>query len=316
MTEQTLTTSEPQNADAPSVGNVDAATQLVVDAQTNLGPAPNAGEPPATTEPTTSPDITGQPDGGVQQPDDQGKAKRMEQELAAQRKMLSSLGVNPDSEAVRQFNAGLISREELLGAPKVFEEQPKSAADKFNEHRVNMTKKIETGEQLTPADYLAGLEIQSEMVQENHDLKARGDREVLIDRCINAASAVIANDELHKTLPTNIQEIETQFFVASTDSVWGVATGGDQSKVTPENYNYYAQQNLNGPYQKLRNALIEHGRLLERGTPPTTPTPTQSVVPLSTHTGSGPAVPHAPIVKLDNLQEAARNYAKQRKAVV
>lgn len=307
------TPSEPQKADAPSAGDLDPATQIVVDAQNTMGTAPSAGD--TSTEPTTPADDTGQQDDGTQQPDDQGKDKRLEQINSAQRQTLIALGVNPDSEAVKQFNEGLITKEELLGTATQAVEQPKSAVDQFNEHRNNMKELMEKGKAPTAADFLKSMDLTSAVMQENSQKEERGKREVLIDNCINAAGSVITNDPLHKSLPEDIQEIETQFFVASTDSVWGVATGGDQSKVTPANYDYYAKQNLQGPYQKLRNALIEHGRQLERGTPPEPP-PTPTVNPISTNIGSGPVTPAEPKVNLDNMQKAAREYAKKQRAAV
>lgn len=312
MVEDTSTASDNPAATQDVANEGDALSQMVAGQYDKHGAAPSEGEPSSTTEPTTQADETGRPEGDVTEPDKDGKVTRLEQDLASQKKAFLSLGIDPESDAIEKFNAGLISREQLLDivqqpAPKEAPQEV-SAFEKLAQHRTNIQEKISKGEEIMQQDYLRGLDIMADLASENLKVTQQANIDNLIGQCKNAAEAVIDTDELHTALPENIREIEAQMFLSSTDSLLGEKTNGDQRYWTPQAYTFYAKENMES-FNTLRNAWIDYGRNLEKPKPPPT---VPTVNPISSEAGGSPMAQPKEMIKLDNMAEAARNYQKQR----
>ncbi|MHC4489124.1 MAG: hypothetical protein ACYSW7_08115 [Planctomycetota bacterium] len=306
MADDSTPASDQPNADAPSQN--DAPTQLVTDLQDKYGPAPSSGEP-SSTEPTTPADNTGQPQDGTQKPDDSGAKTRMGQENAALRGALHSLGIDPDGEKIRQYNADLITKEELLGTTQS-PHQPQenlTAIDKLNKLKVSVNKTIEDGQAPSALDFQKTLDLVTEVFQESAQATERAEMDAVLGQCQIATEAVIGADELHKSSPENIQAIEKQVFVGSTDCYMADQTGRDPRYVNPKSYDFYARQNMKN-FADLRNHWINHGRELEKkGVEP--PPPAPGVNPISTDVGGGPMSPPKVMIKMgENMAQAARDY--------
>jgi len=310
MANEPSTPNEPaQTQDVPNTG--DPLTQMVTDAKEKFGDAPSTGEP-GSTEPTATADVAGQTDSGTPEPEDFGETKRLEQINAGQRTLLTNLGIDPDSDKVRQFSAGLITKEELLQAP-VQSVQPTEivGADRLAKLTISVAEQRKKGELPTANDFYELLEVTSQMAEEGRqkDYRAEVDKTTL--QCIGAAGDVIEGDEIHRSLPEDIQEIEKQVFVASTDRLWAESTGASPQQYTPSAYKYYAKQNIEGSYDKLRNAWIEYGKNLGKGPPPE-PSVNTNINPISSVEGGAPMSQPKTMIKLgDSMQEAVKQYSQQ-----
>ncbi len=224
---------------------------------------------------------------------------------------LVSLGIDPDSEKVERFNAGLITKEELLGISSTTPQQPQenlSAIEKFNRHKTSVEKNIREGKTPSAEDFLMSMQLTSDIAQEGVRAREIADMNVTLSQCESAAGSVIVDDELHKALPENIQEIEKQIFVGSTDYLMAKQTGNDPRYFNPQAYNFYAKQNLKESFNQLRNAWIEHGKKLASAPSPP-PAPNQPN-PISSSTGGGPMAQPQKMLKFDDgsMQQAARDY--------
>ena len=302
MTEPASTANEP--APTPDVASAgDPASQIVADAQNKFGPPPSVGEP-TSTEPPSPADVTGQP-ADETPPDDSGLEKRTEQENAVMRSTLTSLGIDPDSEKVERFKAGLITKEELLGTVSEQPQENLSAIQKFNKYKTSMEQAVREGKTPSTEDFLTSLQLTADIAQEGIRDKEITARNVLLDKCQIATEAVITSDEFHSSSPENIQGIERQVFLGSTDCLVAEETGGDPRYVTPKHYDFYARKNMKN-FTDLRNYWIEYGKK-STSAPVPPPTPNQPN-PISSAEGGGPMAQPKEIVTLDNMERIARDY--------
>jgi len=304
------TSDNPATSDVPTTG--DTLTS-VVQGYKDRHPAPSEGDTPSTPEPPA--DVTGQPE-PEPQPDESGKVTRLEQDLAKQKKFLSNLGIDADSDFIERYNAGLISPDQLLkqaGVTPSATEAPPNAMQRLLQHTEKVKKQVDTGKGVTEKDYLEGMAIVAEVANEGVRLRQQTETDALYSQCQTATLSALDKDELHNAAPDDIKTIESQMFWVSTDNLLATdahSLGNPESYFTPKSYTLYATKNMER-LQALRNHWIEHGKKLARNQI----APTPSVNPIPATTGSGPATPPLPRIDRDNMGEAARNYAQQRAVV-
>jgi hypothetical protein len=296
-------TGEPTNAAAPNDGGVNTA---VLD---NLAPKPSDSEPGSTISPPPATDDTGQPQDDVQQPDD-GKAERLEQRLAETNKMLTRLGFDPESDIAERFNAGLISKEEILMQAGVTptapppKEQPSSASDKLAQLKSRVGQSVKDGKGILEGDILELLDVTTDLVAESNELQNQNSLERQFAECRDATLNVIGKDPKHTEAPDNIKDIESQMFLSSTDNLVAITGRGDPKSITGKNYSFYAGKNLD-KLNELRNYWMEQGRK----TAPQPPVPPANPVnPISPSEGGGPITPPETPTTIDNIEERAQAY--------
>lgn len=310
MTETSTTDNPATTQDVATSG--DDLTTMVADQFEKHG-QPSKGEPSSTTEPDAPTDTAGQPDSEVKPDTTEGKTTRLEQRLADQKKFLISLGIDPDSDTIDRFNAGLITKEQLLPTPQVPQtpQAPQTGIEKLEVHRTKIRDKIGKGQELLQQDFLESLDIMGELASDNVKITQQTNMRNLISDCERATDAVLAGDELHSVIPEDIQEIESQVFLGSTDNFLSAETHGDPHYLTPKSYNFYGQKNIQN-YRKLRNAWIDYGKSLVKGSPPE---PIPQVNPISSGTGSAPMKPPEKMINIDNMGAAARAYQQNQTIV-
>lgn len=297
--------------DVPMSG--DTPTQIVQGFQDKFGPAPSEGDVvTSTTEPAAPPDTTGQAKGDEPQPDiDAGKITRLEQQLSDQKRLLYSLGLDPESDVAEQLNKGLINKQDLLeqigaivpGKPPTAPPDPMQRVD-------DLISKIEKSGNADVPDLVETLKALKSVAVNVAQKDQAAAMDTLYKQCRNATETVINNEESHKNLPDDISEIESQIFLSSTDNLLATETNSNPRYLTPAAYSHYAQKNL-GRLNKWRNHWIEQGKEIQRQS--TTPKP--GVNPISPTTGAGPISPPKPRITLDNIDEATRNWINNQAPV-
>jgi hypothetical protein len=271
-----------------------------------------------------------QPDAGIEyvagaeQPSDNGRESRLQQENANQKRALEALGVDPESDQVKQFEAGIISKEELLGVAPLqrpsYQEVPPNqlpapevtARQKYDEIR----HKIAHSSEVSQEDYQESLKLQIQIESEDRNLREQQDREISMNESIQSVSSAVKNVAIQSGLTQGMDEATAatveQMFLASTDQIVSQASNGDQSKYfRPEVYQYYAERNISN-FQKLASYFLEQGR--SGGTVPTAPA--LSVSPLGIQDGSSGSVQPVSPVTGRNFQDRARAYEAQLKVRV
>lgn len=269
--------------------------------------APSTGESDSTSGPTAPADSTGQPP-GVPTPPDTGTAARMSQELAMQKKAFRNLGIDPDSDLFEKYADGLITVEQLLGRQPT--QQATSALERFEQLQEKLKHKAEqTG--FDTDDFLSAMDLMKEIAQENRQSQQQRDEFENMQNCDTAVRSVLATDETYSGVPEDIKEIETEFFLSSTDRTLSQdanATGRPAQYFTPRTYGQYAQKNL-GRLARWRDFYIEVGKKMATANmAPRKP----AVNPISPNIGGAPVMPAEPTLTLDNVRQGAELYKQQQ----
>lgn len=314
MAETTSTVDNPATTQDAATGG-DALTTMVADQYDKHGQS-SEGEPSSTTEPAAQVDKTGQPEGDESPPDiTEGKITRLEQQIANQKKFFASLGIDPESDVIDRYNAGLITKEQLLQT--VPPQEPKTEVtgiERLGSYRAKIKDKIGTGQELSQQDFLESLDIMGELAKDNERITQQANIRNLVSECERATQAVLEGDELHTVIPEDIQKIESQVFLGSTDNFLTAETHGDPHYLTPQSYGFYGQKNIE-KYKKLRNAWIDYGKTLAKEEPPPEP-PKPTINPISSGTGSAPMKAPETMINIDNMPEAARAYQRTHQPIV
>jgi len=311
MTDSTQISNLP-NADAPNQGDVKTAVLDNLAGQTQL----SGGESVSTQTPAPAADVTGQPEGDKLQPDDTGKISRLEQRLAQNNKILTSLGIDPESDIAERYQRGLVSKEELLMRAGIQAPQPQmdrqaarpvSAMDKLYHLKQRVGQSVKDNKGILEADILEFMDVASDLAGENVQLQQQGEMAKNLNDCRSATLSVIEKDNVHTELPDNIKEIESELFLSSTDYLLSVNAGGNIKYYTPSNYQFYAGKNLQR-LNNYRNYLIDLGR--KTPLPPPPKPNTARVNPISSSTGSAPITPPETLTTIHNMGERARAYVE------
>lgn len=311
-------TDDPTNAGAANTGDTNTAVLEKLAGAVQ----PSGSEPDSTTPPASTADKTGQPEGDVTTPDDTGKLSRVEQQLAQSNQLLTSLGIDPESEIAERFQKGLITKDELLlrvgvqptPSPAKTEPvlPPASAVGRLDKLKQRLGDSVKQNKGIMESDILETLDVMSDIVSESAQVQQDANMVKMVADCTNATLAVIEKDPMHADLPDEIKEIESQMFLGATDNMVGAVAKGDSRYYTPNNYAFYGQKTLERR-NTLRNHWIEQGKKLQQqavaggGKPP--------VNPISPTTGSAPITPPETPTNIDNLQERAREYVKSQGVV-
>jgi hypothetical protein len=113
-------------------------------------------------------------------------------------------------------------------------------------------------------------------------------------------------------MPPEMQENMRQVFRSSTDNLVLRETErlrlDPQSCLTPQNYDYYARQNM-VEFQRQMDYLTDLGRKSTLAS--LSPAGRTNVNPIPVSAGSSPAVPSAPPVTRDNWKQRADTYFGQ-----
>lgn len=309
--EPSTQTDNPATTQGVSTGgdvNQDVLSNLVKTAQEKFGPAPSAGEPDST-QPTPPADKTGQPEGDVTPPDDTGKLTRLEQQLKKQSNLLVQFGIDPDSDVADKLAAGIITKDDILGKT----EPEKPPANKVAALKSEIQAKLNAGKGLEENDFLRLVDLLEESNQQTNQFQEQSRVEALIGQCEDAMLNHLNADQFHVKAPENIQQIEQQLFLSSTDNLLtrdAQSFGDVSSFIKPKTYGHYAAKNLER-LQTYRTYLIELGKQIQMQSITGKPGPN----PVSSTTGAGPTAPPSPKINATNISEATRNYFKQRAAV-
>jgi hypothetical protein len=245
---------------------------------------------------------------------DEGTVTRLQQQLAQNNKLLQTLGIEPDSDIAERFNAGLIGKQELLEYAGIAPVPPTTQAETPEQRLANIIEKAKR-EGATQEDFIAAMETVGGIVKAQKEQAERSNLSNRLNECIAVVTNAIEQDDLHKDLPADLQEIETQMFLTSTDNIvmrdakkYSRSESDYVKYLTPASYGFYADKNIER-LGKLRDYYIELGRKLQRGDqmPRTT-----NVNPISPSVGTGPTAPPVPQITRDNWKEAARRYVAQQ----
>jgi len=284
---------------------------------------PDVGGPQTPTEPTnqvayTAPAAGPEPAKGtanpVQEPADAGKVTRLEQELAKYSKVMTGLGIDPESDFADRFLKGIAGKEEIaaaLGLPvqtPTIPDPPKTADQRLRE----LVTKIEQ-EGASESDIKQSMQIMAEVIEAQNILQQQQRTQAVIDQCKQAVFETIGMDARHKTLPPELQEIEKQLFLSSTDAMVADAASrstNPNSYLDPRVFKYYAEQNA-AQFNKLR----EHWKASAPTAAPH-PHPANGIPsPLPPTTGVAPSEPAQPMVNIHNLKAVAQQYVANRRTV-
>jgi hypothetical protein len=310
MAEPSTTTDNPATATQGAPSSGDVLTDLVQSYQ-DKHPAPSEGEPASTQEPSAPAETTGQPEGAAQ-PDDSGKLSRLEQQLAQQNKLLSSIGIDPESDIAEKVAAGVLSPDDILRGRQEPTPQP-TVADTFGQLEQEIQAKVESGQEVTQTDFLKFMRATKELAAQSARTQEQRQMEALVNDCESAMVGVLGTDEAHSNAPENIRKIEQEMFLSSTDVKLGQDArtfGNNPNFFKPQTFTHYAQKNLPS-LQEYRNYWIEQGKKMQMNALNPKPTPN----PVSSATGSGSIPAPQAQVNLDNLAATMRNYMKNQGAV-
>jgi hypothetical protein len=235
--------------------------------------------------------------------------------MAEQRRFFTGLGIDPDSDIVRRYNAGIVSKKELLEhAGVILPDVPEPQAPAVESPRQRLDSMIAKLEKDGGSvdDVVAGFKLIKESLDAEDQRRQTDSIDNKVGVCMNVAASVVRADELHSTLPPELQEIEEQMFLASTDNLALQAargSGDTESYLNPRAYQYFAEQN-GGRLNQLRNHWIEYGRKLGQNSLLPAPAGTQ-VTPVSAGAGPAPSTPPTTKVTQHNWKEEARRRAPQ-----
>jgi hypothetical protein len=255
-----------------------------------------------TTEPATA----------APQTVDNGKAARLEQEIAKYNKALKTLGIDPESDVVDKINRGLMNWDEVLNRqpqPQRQSEPPRRASERL----AGVYQKVSTADP-TADDFKEALAVMVDAIREQEVKESAQSTQQIVSAVKSSVQSVISNDALHKQLPPDLAELEKDIFYSSTDHFVSSEAFRSQNPnrfFTPEMYKYYAEMNV-PRYNRLRDAYIELGRKQEReALTNSKPNNQTNVVPISAGTGNSPAIPAGLPITKDNMRARAAAYIQQ-----
>lgn len=271
-----------------------------VNDQVDAGHEGSTQEPAAPTEPRPEPVET-------------GKVTRLEQEVAKYSKVLQGLGIDPESDFAERFISGVTDKYEIAKALGFTPQAPVTPpAPTPVETLRKLVEKIDR-EGATEGDIKESLQIMADVIEEQNVTRQQSQVEATINACKNAVFEYIGQDAMHQALPEELQRIENQLFLSSTDQLVAEAAAKSSNQnayLDPRVYRHYAERNASR-LEQLRNYWIEHGKSL--ATPKAAPA--RVPTPISPNSGDGPAAPSEVPITLANMRQAAAAYAAQRRQV-
>lgn len=280
--------------DAGTILGVDPTVEAQAEQVANQGATATSG--PVTTEPN---------------PVDNGKAARLEQELAKVNRALKNLGVDPESDVLDKINRGIINWDDVINRQPQTRQMPepaKRASDKLAE----VYQKVSHADP-TPDDFKEALAAMVAAVKEQETKEMANTTQQVVSAVKNSVFNVIENDAMHKQLPPDLAQLEKDVFYSSTDhyvSNEAFQSGNPNRFFNPETYKYYAELNA-GRYQKLRDFYVNQGRQMEKQALTQQKQPQTNVVPISASAGAAPATPTLPQMTKANMKQAAAAYLAQ-----
>lgn len=281
-------------------------TDVVTPPASTEAPTPESGGTPTAT------DLAPAPTEPVQTGEsqvDEATVTRMQQQIAKNERLLSSLGIDPSSDVADRLEAGLVTPDDLLtryrpepAAPTQPVEQPTGS----NEVR-DLIKKIQN-DGADQDDLVKTLELVDNMSQQNQHAAEQARVQQTIAQCKDSVNTVLSKDEQHATMPEDLRAAEEQMFLASTDAhVMNEARNAPNpaSYMSPNVYSFFAQKNAE-TLNQLRDHWINVGRQQATGVPQS------PVTPVSPNDGGSPNTPPPMHPNQDNWREMGKAYLNAR----
>jgi len=246
---------------------------------------------------------------------DQATVTRLQQDVARNNRLLSSLGIDPSSDAAERVEAGLVDPQDLLprpvAAPAIPEHLENQSAPPSLDDIISRVQK-EGG--ASNDDFVDALRIiQDQSIQQKNVHHQQMVNQTISD-CTGAVNQVYDNAEGSQSLPDNLKEIEQQLFLSSTDNLVleeANKTTNPNSYMNPNAYNFFANKNADR-FSQLRNHYMEQGRQMAL-TGQTIPSNT--IQPLAAGDGASPNTPGQAPITGKNWKQRGRDYMNNRAAV-
>lgn len=238
---------------------------------------------------------------------DNGKAARLEQEIAAYKRVIEVMGIDPDSDVAQRVMSGVVSKDDLMrqiGAQQPAEQpqQPASAHARLQQlvERVN-------NDEPTQDDFKESLQIIADLVNEQNQATEQQKVQTTLQSCAQAVTNVLHQDPVHSQMPDQLKAAEEQMFLAATDFLVGAEArkaGNPQAFLNPRVYGFYANKAAE-QLGELREYYMSQGRQPIK--PPTTK-PVQ-VNPIAPSQGGQPVQgPPPEMITVKNMRQAANRY--------
>lgn len=277
-----------------------------VDSELTSQTGQSAGSPEITapSDPNAAPDS---PAEDTQTPAEaEGKFQRTSRENANLRQTLRNLNIEPDSDALDQFNSGLLTKEQLLGygGPPAAPAQIPHAPISNLETAITAMETVSSGSGEVDADTFRDTMKQvatgfRAVVQENTDLKERDQRSQEAQRSTATVNAIFES-ELKPHLPEHVQALGQSLFASAVEKrVYEIAADNPDvptSKTLGHTGHNHAARELAPQFAQFVNALTGNVTPAPPVSPPTpagVPANTDQVRPLSPGPGGGSPPPPA-----------------------
>jgi hypothetical protein len=250
------------------------------------------------------------------QEEDNGKAGRLESEVAGYRKVLDTLGIDPDSDVAQKVMAGVVSKEDLVRyiapQPQVVPQPEQTDAPLTAAQKLEALLNKVDAEDPTQDDFKDSLRIINELVHEQETAQIEQRAQENFNKITEAMLAPIMDDSYHKELPDELKAAEERLFTGGTDYLVGEEarkSPNPQMYLNPKTYGFYAEQNKE-LYDKLREHYINVGRQQERAG---IQKPQPQVQPVAPSVGGTPVTAPTEIINLNNMRQKAQEYLNQAK---
>lgn len=237
---------------------------------------------------------------------DNGKATRLEQEIASYKRVMEVMGIDPDSDVAQRVMSGVVSKEDLMR--QIGAQQPAQQPQEAPGARERLRQLVDrvNSDEPTQDDFKESLRIIADLVEEGSRTAEQQKAQTTLQSCAQAVTDVLRQDPVHTQMPEQLRTAEEQMFLAATDFLVGAEarkTGNPQAFLNPRVYGFYASkaaEQLGG----LREYYMSQGRQATR----TAPKPT-SVNPIPPSTGGQPVQgPPPELITVKNMRQAAAQY--------
>jgi hypothetical protein len=280
---------QPNAAVANTLENLDANVNAELDSQNDAtvgtDVTPTAGEPDAATAtPVDNAEVD-------------GKLNRITQDNEALRVALRKIGVDPDSDTVRQLNSGLITKDDLFQTSPPVPDKPPTPTASLEDELDNLSRVMQQRDEngaVTADTFDASmkqtLKVMQGLIQENKDLKQARDADAQnqVAQRTAAVTQTVFDTDVTVEIPDAVKDIAKDLFQGAVDNaVYAMASDpniGRDRAVSPEGYEFAAKQ-LAPKFIAMVNAI--------KGVSAPAPQPTGQVRPLAPGAGGGSPPPPA-----------------------